>query len=991
MSAAKAGKLLLPSAGLSLPPHSKIERELLAELGAKMPGRVRGDDVHRALYSTDASIYEVVPAGVAMPKTAEEMVTIVEACSQAGVPITARGAGTSLSGQTVGEGLIVDVGRYMTGVGEVDLETRQVDVQPGVILDNLNKHLAQHGLFFAPDTSTANRCRIGGMIGNNSCGSHSIKYGTTRDHLEHIDVIFSDGKISRLGEFDAASWRARAAVGDRLAIGMGALGGLVAEHRDLIIERWPGPRVTRRNTGYPLDELAHSFLGGQVTVPADLARFMTGTEGTLGLTTSARLKLEPLPKVKGVVAVHFNDLRSAFEATVVAVEHSPAAVELMDRRILDLAMANPEQARHSRFIIDEPASLLMIEFYTDTQEELEERSAALVAELKGQGMGYAWPSLTPSEVTDAWELRKAGLGVLMGAPGDIKPVTIVEDTAVAVEDLPEYIAGFEKIMERHEADCVYYAHASVGELHLRPELNLKDPYDADRAEAIAAEVADLVGSFRGALSGEHGDGRVRSPFLNRVLGEDGVMLLEEVKDAFDPEGIFNPSNIVRPNGFRDDWRYHEDYSQLDISSEYQYLESGSIQQMVERCNGAGVCTKTVESGGNMCPSYMATKEERYSTRGRANLFRHLIQSGPETLYRSPELKETLDLCLSCKACKSECPASVDMARLKGDFLQGWYDRHGIPLRTRGVAELPRLAELARSLPGGVRVFNVTQNLRLLKRLGGVTRSRQMPQLAKKSYFQQAKRLPLAPAIHGKVLLYVDELTDQFEPELGLQARALLEAGGWQVLSPKLGVSGRTWLSKGLLRSAKAHIDATLAEMERAMEGCEAIVGIEPSAALTFLDEAVDLQRDDAGLARAKAIADRVRLVDTFIAEAAASDRWDAKFEQSSLSYAVHGHCHQKSLVGIEGTLNALKLIPGAEVRHLATGCCGMAGSFGYEDEHYELSMKIGELTVLPAARSLKDNEVMIVTGTSCRSQVTDGASVTSVHPVTALHRALARA
>lgn len=988
MSVVKPVQRRLPGGGLNLPPLSRVHRDALEDLAARMPGRVRYDDVHRALYTTDASLYELTPAGVAFPKSAEEMTTVVRVCRDAGLPITARGAGTSLSGQTVGEGLILDVGRHMNAIGEVDVAARTVDVEPGVILDNLNRALKPTGLFFAPDTSTSNRCMIGGMIGNNSCGSHSILYGTTRDHLDELDVLMADGVVARLGAMEPEAWKARAAVPDQLGHAMRSLGTLVHEHRSLILERWPKPEVTRRNTGYALDELASSFLAAEGLPPANLARFLAGSEGTLGLTTRARLRLEPRPRVTGVVAVHFDRLQAAFEATVTAVAHGPAAVELMDRRILQLAAANPEQARHGWFIQGEPEALLLVEFYAETEEAFASRVEGLVADLKGAGHGYAWPVLRPPRVSDVWALRKAGLGVLMGAPGDIKPVTIVEDTAVAVADLPAYMAAFAEIMARHEADCVYYAHASVGEIHLRPELNLKDPRDVDRAESIASEVADLVASFRGALSGEHGDGRVRSPFLEQVLGAEGVALLEKVKDAFDPTALFNPNNIVRPRGFREDWRYPPTYKSVPVPAAYAYRESGSLQQMVERCNGAGVCRRTAEAGGTMCPSYMATLEEVDSTRGRANLFRRLVQQGPEALYRSTELYDALDLCLSCKGCRSDCPASVDMARLKGDFLQGWYDRHGVPLRARGIADLPDLATWARRVPGGVAVFNAAQRVSWLKRLGGVAPQRALPRLTPGRHGARPDSRIQPGEGHGRVLLFIDEFTDLFEPELAEAAAQLLEAGGWRVEAPPLGVSGRTWLSKGMLRVAKARIQRTMDAMEAALGDDTLIVGIEPSAILTFLDEAIDLQDEPERRAQAERIAGRVRLIDTFVAEAAAEGRWSATFRPTSTRFVVHGHCHQKSLVGLDGTLRALSLIPGAQVRALPTGCCGMAGSFGYEEEHYALSQSIGELVLFPAARKLEADERLVAPGTSCRHQIADGAQVQAVHPVLALWEAL---
>ncbi|TVQ95249.1 MAG: FAD-binding oxidoreductase, partial [Deltaproteobacteria bacterium] len=757
---------------LGVPPLPADARDALDDLRQRLDGDLRTDPVHRVLFATDASLYEVLPFGVAFPRHAEDLEAIVRTCAQARIPITPRAAGTSLAGQTVGPGLIVDTGRHMKAILDVDEHTRTARVQPGVILDDLNRHLAPRGLFFGPDTSTANRCMIGGMIGNNSCGSHSILHGTTRDHVRALDVLLADGSRHILRPMDRAAWDEHARADNRLGHAMRALQALLAEHADTIRTHFPDPRVRRRNTGYALDDLLGSFLGG-TDQPADLTRFLCGSEGTLALTAEATLNLVDAPRHTLLVAAHFTSLQASLEATVEAVRHQPAAVELMDRRILELSRLNAEQDRNRWFIQGDPDALLVIEFQGQSAEECHDRAHRLVREFQAAGLGYAHPVIPPERTASVWALRKAGLGVLMGAPGDVKPITLVEDTAVAVEDLPDFIDAFRGIMAHHGAECVYYAHASVGELHLRPELNPKDAADRDRAEHIARDVALLVRQFRGSLSGEHGDGRLRSPFLAEAMGPEVIPLLEAVKDAFDPDHLLNPGNIVRPAPFQDDWRYPPDYAEPALDTHFAYASAGGFQRMVERCNGAGVCRRNAEAGGTMCPSYMVTHEERESTRGRANLFRRAIQLGPDALHTSTELRDALDLCISCKGCRSDCPASVDMARLKAEFTQGWMDRHGAPLSSRAVAELPRLARLATALPGGAALANLAQRTGPLKALLGRTLDvhpdRQLPAFAPRSaHHQLARRTPRPPNDpHGTVLLYIDEFTDLYEPELAL--------------------------------------------------------------------------------------------------------------------------------------------------------------------------------------------------------------------------------
>jgi FAD/FMN-containing dehydrogenase/Fe-S oxidoreductase len=975
---------------LVLADHPPAVRTALDQIRSRITGEVRDDRVSRLLFATDASMYEVVPWGVAMPRSAEDLRAIVDTCRAWHVPIVPRAAGTSLAGQTVGAGLIVDTGRYLTRILEVDEAHRTVIVEPGVIRDDLNRALKPRGLMFGPDTSTSNRAMIGGMVGNNSCGSYSIRFGTTRENVVWIDTVLADGTEVRLQSMNRDAWAEAMRRDDAFGRAVATLDRVVRAHAAGIRAAWPREDIVRRNTGYPLDDLANTWLGHNPDRDPDLARFFCGTEGTLGLMTKACLRLWPIAPHQAVVVSHFATLDESLQSTVAIVRHKPAAVELLDKRTLDLALLNVEQRRNREFLVGDPGALLVTEFQGDTADEVQAAVNACIAELEQHGWGYAHLRATDKQTNAIWELRKAGLGVLMGSPGDIKPVTLVEDTAVAVKDLPAFIRDFQRVMADHQTDCVYYAHASVGELHMRPEMNLKRREEIPVARSIAEKIADLVRQYQGALSGEHGDGRLRSPFLIRALGEEAVGWLGEVKRAFDPDSLFNPGNIVDPEPFENHWRFHEAYTDTEWKTEFQYEESLGFQRAVERCNGAGVCRRT--TGGTMCPSYMVTHEERESTRGRANLFRHLIQQGPDALYRSEDLRDALDLCISCKGCKSDCPASVDMARLKAEFEQGWMDRNGVPLASRAFASVTELARPTQWVPGSAAFANWMQRSRWFKSAAKamlhVSPRRTLPAFAARSFAALAgKRSFVAPDAAGTVLLYIDEFTDRYEPQVGKAAVDLLLTGGYSVEVPRLGPSGRTWLSKGFVRDARRRIEHNLRALEPWLDRVDAIVGIEPSAILTYIDESLDLFTDESLKALAKRVAEKVRLVDTFVVEAVQRGAWRGTWTDEKRRILVHGHCHQKALVGTDAMKQALALPKGYTVEMIPSGCCGMAGSFGYVDEHFETSMAIGELVLFPAVRKAAPETIVAAPGTSCRHQIHDGTGRQALHPIEVLQQA----
>ena len=962
-------------------PNPKVSMSELSQLEAQLQGELLWDPLHRMLYATDASLYAEEPIGVAYPANTQDLVTLVKWAAQLKVPLIPRAAGTSLAGQCVGNGLVVDISKHMTAILELDVENRRVRVQPGVILDELNRTLAPHGLMFGPDTSTSNRCMIGGMMGNNSCGSHSIRYGTTLDHVLSAQFVLSDGSLVVWGDQDAQAQRASAAADSLEGRIQTQLHAAVSNHLDEIRARFPKPEVLRRNMGYPLDFLASTELFSEAGQPWNLARFLCGTEGTLALTAEATLNLVPTPKFKGLVASHFDALDEALRAAVIAVDHEPAAVELLDRRVLEATRDNIEQERNRGWLVGDPEAVLLIEFYRDSPQAITRDSEALVKALEKSGLGTAHLHLDAKEMLKAWALRKAGLGLLMGIRGDLKPVTIVEDTAVAVADLPEYIRRFAKILEKHDTKCVYYAHASVGLLHLRPELNPKKRQDVEKMKRIAREVAELVREFRGTLSGEHGDGRLRSPLIEMMLGTEITKVMQQLKDCFDPAGILNPKKILDPLPMDADLRFLPDRRVDAPRTFFSYSEDGDLLRAVERCNGAGACRKLATAGGTMCPSYMATRDEKHTTRGRSNVFRSLLLGeDPNRTWTSDALDQALELCLACKGCKSECPASVDMAKLKSEFLQQRFDRLGTPLANRGLGS-PELGyewaqRFGRLSNWGTRTW---LGRKLLSAAFGVDPRRDLPNFARRTLRQQlASRTFQNLESDKEVVLFVDLFTDYNEPELGLMALEVLELLGYHVLVVEHPTAGRPQLSKGLLREARQIAQENVEIFYPFAARGVPIVGIEPSEILTLLDEYPDLVSKDLR-EKAQTVAKHVALVDAFVGSLLQHSN------EKKGRVHLHGHCHQKTLVGNAPVVEALTRA-GYEVVSIPSGCCGMAGSFGFQ--HHDLSMEIGELVLFPAVRMSAAQDFVAAPGTSCRHQIKDGTGRMALHPIELLHRAL---
>ncbi|MCS7035071.1 MAG: FAD-linked oxidase C-terminal domain-containing protein [Saprospiraceae bacterium] len=959
----------------------------------KLP-ELHTDELHRRLYATDASIFRELPAGVAYPRGAEDIQALVEYARERGLSLIPRTAGTSLAGQCVGSGIVVDVSRYMTRILEIHPEERWVRVEPGVIRDELNAALKPYGLFFAPNTSTANRCMIGGMVGNNSCGTTSLVYGSTRDHLLALHTVLSDGSEAYFHALTPQQF-ADKCLSDRLE------GRLYRHIRDALSRpevqaeiraQYPRPEIHRRNTGYAVDLLLRSNIFTPGGPDFNFCQMLAGSEGTLAISTEITLNVVPLPEpCDMVLCAHFADMQECLRAVVLAVQHRPTACELMDHLILGCARANREQARNSFFIEGEPAAVLMIEFRGSTPDEAQHKAQALIADLRAQGFGYAYPIVPAPQSKRVWELRNAGLGVLSNMPGAAKGIPCIEDTAVAVTDLPAYIAEFEELMARFGQKSVYYAHAGDGELHLRPILNLKKTEDRQRLREIGEAMAHLVKKYGGSLSGEHGDGRVRAEFIPIVLGQKNYELLRDIKRTWDPDGLFNPGKIVDAPPMNTSLRYEADQPDRPFDTVLEFPDG--ILRAAEKCNGSGDCRRLDFAGGTMCPSYRATRDEKDSTRARANALREFLTRSPRpNPFSHEELYEVMDLCLSCKACASECPSNVDMAAMKAEFLHQYYKTHGIPWRARAFAHIADLYRVGSVAPG-LANFLLRSSLTapILKRLLGIAPERTMPAMGRATLLQWYSHLGRSQSSgpeKGLVYLFCDEFTNYTDVEVGIATIQLLRGLGYRVELVEHPESGRAAISKGLLLRARDLAVRQVSLFENLICEQTPLIGIEPSALLTFRDEYPRLVPPHLRPA-AQRLSDNAFLLEEFLyREAQKGNIGPDDFTDEPRQVWLHGHCHQKALASIEPTAWMLGLPRGYAVSVIPSGCCGMAGSFGYEREHYEVSMRIGELVLLPAVRALPPDAILAVPGTSCRHQILDGTGRIALHPAQVLAEAL---
>ena len=972
------------------------------------------DSLHKLAYATDASVYREIPYGVAYPAGEEDIRSLIAEARRRHTNIIARAGGTSIAGQVVGNGIVADISRHLNRIIEINPVARYAWVEPGVVRDELNIACKPHGLFFSPETSTSNRCCIGGMFGNNSCGTHSLVYGSTRRHILEADGILADGTSEHFAEYTVAELEERFGSQFWLPSLTTQQSSLIQQiyaqlirfaqdepTRTLIEDSYPDPSLTRRSCGYAIDEVIADLC--DETKPfaertINLCRLLAGSEGTLAFITRIKVSLDPLPpKQVMVVCAHCTSLDAAFEANLIALSHHPMAVELMDGEILELSKSNASVERF--FVTGDPAALLITELRSDDRKELDKLADKLEQDLLRSGLVNLCTRVYGNEVSKVWNLRKAGLGILNGMPGDAKPTGVIEDTAVAAHRLPAYMKDFREMLARLGTSCVFYGHISTGELHLRPILNLKTTEGKQLFRTIARETTLLVRKHRGTISGEHGDGRLRGEFIPLQYGEPTYELMRQVKYCWDTDGLFNPHKIV-------------DTPRMDESLRADMSRQGDeLLCRVEQCNGSGDCRKSNLIGGTMCPSYKVSRDELHTTRARANILREYLQASAgnqafdfeQSGLSSFDLKEVLHSCLACKACKRECPSGVDMTHLRAEVLQSLYDREGTPLHTWLVAHNADIQRLGSLVPHLYNFFATNRfTSALLKRLAGFAPERNIPTI--KSGFQRsglyslsASGLPTHKNRHT-VFLFLDEFTRYQEPEL-LQTFIRLAAKlGYQVIIPKHVESGRAAISKGCLKLAKKYAEQNVRLLKDVITTDMPLVGIEPSCILTFRDEYPNLVSPKLAEA-AQRLAQNSLLYDEFLMREVRAGRITSEqFSDLKAEIWLHGHCHQKALVGVEQTAALLDMPKNTTVHVIPSGCCGMAGSFGYEKEHYKTSLAIGELVLFPAvskameasAVSSQQSEISLIAapGISCRTQIHDGTGYTAHHPIDILYRLL---
>ncbi len=956
----------------------------LEQLANSLEGSLLYDELHKTIYSTDASVYKMRPIAVAIPKTEQDIRTLIQFATENKISLTPRTAGTSLAGQTVGNGIIVDVSKHFTKIISFDAEKKTVTVQPGVIRDELNLFLKPHGLFFGPNTSTSNRCMMGGMVGNNSSGTTSIRYGVTRDKILKIRTLLSDGSSVVFSELSSNEFIEKTK-GDTLenTIYKTIYKELSNEATQKeIVAKFPKPEIHRRNTGYAVDIILKSdlFSGNEPTI--NLGKLLCGSEGTLAFTTEITLKVDDLPPVNNIMVVaHYHTIQESLESVLVAMKHHLYTCEMMDDTILDCTKNNREQSKNRLFIEGNPKAIMLFEVASNSMEDAEIQANALVEDLKNNNFGYALVKLYGADIDKIIELRKAGLGLLGSIVGDNKAADSIEDTAVELSDLPNYISEFAAMMKKHGQDAIYYAHAGAGELHLRPVLNLKKTEDLKLFRTIATEVAHLVKKYRGSLSGEHGDGIVRGEFIPFMIGDKNYELLKRIKSAFDPDGIFNPGKIVNAPKMDENHRVISGRIEPEIQTIQDFSDSLGILRAAEKCNGSGDCRKLPSAGGSMCPSYRATKNEKDTTRARANALReYLTNSEQNNKFNHTELYEVFDLCVSCKACASECPSNVDVSALKSEFLYQYQKVNGFSIRSRFFANNAKLNKLGSVFP---KLTNFILNQALVKKCMGIAPEREVPLLAKTTFKKWYKKNANLKSNSGtKVYLFCDEFTNYYDVSVGIDTYELLTKLGYNVVVIEHGESGRAFISKGFLEEAQIVANKNVSVFKDLINDNCPLIGIEPSAILTFRDEYLRLVKD---VESAKKIAKNTFTIEEFFKNEITKGAINSNsFSDVAKSIKIHGHCHQKALSSMEATFAMLNLPINSTVTIYNSGCCGMAGSFGYEKEHYNISMQMGEDTLFPKIRSTEVDTLIAAAGTSCRHQIFDGTKRKALHPVTIL-------
>ena len=971
-------------------PKSPI-KDLLKELTQQLTGELFFDDLHKSIYATDASVYRIIPLAVAYPKTKDDLKHLIAFATKNKITLIPRAAGTSLAGQCVGDGIVVDVSKYFTKILAFDEKEQTVVVEPGVVRDELNNFLKPYGLFFGPNTSTSNRCMIAGMVGNNSSGTTSIKYGVTRDKVIELKTILSDGSEVKFNELNPEQFKQK--------LSLNTLEGTIYKmiNRELskkniqneILKEFPKKSIHRRNTGYAVDALLDTSIFSKSDHKINISKLLCGSEGTLSFTTEIKIKLDRLPpKERIVLAVHFNSIKESLEAVLIAMKHDLFMCELMDKTILDCTSNNREQLKNRFFIEGDPEAVLLLEVNSKGKKEVEKQANELIQDLKDHNFGYAFPKLYNEDIKKATDLRSAGLGLLGNIIGDSKAVACIEDTAVDLQDLPSYINEFTAMMDKYHQKAVYYAHAGAGEIHLRPLLNLKIKEDVVLFKTITLETAKLVKKYKGSLSGEHGDGIVRGSFIPLMIGDKNYELLKTIKFTFDPKNIFNKGKIIDAFPMDQSLRYTVDRKEPKIDTLLDFSDSLGILRATEKCNGSGDCRKLSISGGTMCPSYRATLNEKDTTRARANALREfLTNTEKDNKFDQKELKEVFDLCLSCKACASECPSNVDVASFKAEFLYQYQKEHKPSLRTKLFANNVKYNKLGSLFPS---ITNFVVGSAFTKKILGIPVERNMPKLSKitlrKWYAQHKDNFENGDFKNGEVYLFCDEFTNYYDVQIGIDAITLLFNLGYKVNIIDHEESGRSHISKGFLDEAKVLANKNIEIFKGIITSNTPLVGIEPSAILSFRDEYLRLANDKEG---AKKIAANTLTFEEFIkSEAVKGHISSNQFTKKNKTIKIHGHCHQKALSTVESTFFMLNLPENYKVSIINSGCCGMAGSFGYEKEHYDISMQVGEQSLFSKIRKFDSDTLISASGTSCRHQIYDGTKLIAKHPITILRQAL---
>ena len=972
-----------------------INESVLSALHNSLEGELLFDALHTSIYGTDASVYRKIPLAVGFPKNIADIQQIIAFANKHQITLIPRTAGTSLAGQCVGDGIVVDVSKYFTNILAFDEKAKTITVEPGIIRDDLNRYLKPFGLFFGPNTSTSNRCMIGGMVGNNSSGSTSIRYGVTRDKVICIDTILSDGTLATFSEITSDVFKQKTEL-DTLEgnIYKTIYSELIYDSaQEEIKNEFPKESIHRRNTGYAIDEFLKSDLFGGTKPTINVAKLLAGSEGTLAFSTAITIQLDDLqPKESIMITSHFNSINESLKATLISMNHNLYACELMDKVILDCTKKNRDQAKNRFFLKEDPAAVLMLEVAAYTLEEAEILANNVIADLEKNKVGYYHPKIYGDDIQKIFELRKAGLGLLGNMIGDKKAVACIEDTAVALEDLPSYIEEFTEILKTFKQDAVYYAHAGAGEIHLRPILNLKKKEDVVLFRKITTETAKLVKKYKGSFSGEHGDGIVRAEFIPLMIGEENYQLLRRIKKAFDPNYIFNKGKITDAFKMDESLRYKTNRTEPVIKTIQDFSESEGILKLTEKCNGSGDCRKSAEAGGTMCPSYRATKNEKDTTRARANALREFLSNSDEqNKFNHKELKEVFDLCLSCKACASECPSNVDIAALKAEFLYQYQETNGYSFRSKLFANNVKYNKLGSMAP---RLTNLLLNTSLAKAVMGIAQKRSVPKLASTTLENWNKKRNATSSLSSrteskdlkKVYLFNDEFTNYYDVEIGKDAVYVLEKLGYNIQIIEHSESGRSFISKGFLKEAKQVCNENIALFKDLITDESPLIGIEPSAILTFKDEYIRLADDKAS---AEKIAKNTFTFEEFLNTEHQKGTIDTSlFTLKNKVVKIHGHCHQKALSSTTATFNILNIPPNYSVTILNSGCCGMAGSFGYEKEHYKISMQIGEDTLFSKVRNCSSETAIVAAGTSCRHQIFDGTKRLVKHPISLLKEAL---